>query len=153
MAGELGPPGIEGIAGEIWRTRGSPYRAGKFLGSPHRASEALQTVRNPRVSRGACSIARALRCAGEFFRRRIEAANGESVRREMGTTEQFSDSKKRLLEKFLRGEVARQNWEAPLEHRNASDPIPLAPSQYQVWLHSQMAPNSPLYNEPRSEEH
>jgi hypothetical protein len=66
----------------------------------------------------------------------------------MGTTEQFSDSKKRLLEKFLRGEVARQNWETPLEPRPPGDPIPLAPSQYQVWLHAQMASGAPLYNEP-----
>jgi amino acid adenylation domain-containing protein len=66
----------------------------------------------------------------------------------MAGTGQFSDAKKRLLERFLRGEAARQNWEAPLEQRQPGDPIPLAPSQHQVWLHAQMAPGTPLYNEP-----
>jgi len=62
--------------------------------------------------------------------------------------DRFSDSKKRLLERFLRGEAARQNWEAPLERHQPGDTIPLAPSQQQVWLHAQMAPGVPAYNEP-----
>ncbi len=66
----------------------------------------------------------------------------------MATTEAFSDAKRRLLERFLRGEVARQNWEVPLQERRPGDPVPLAPSQQQIWLHSQIAGNAPLYNEP-----
>jgi amino acid adenylation domain-containing protein len=66
----------------------------------------------------------------------------------MTTKEQFSGSKKRLLEKFPRGETARQNSQDPLHLRQPGDPIPLAPSQQQVWLHAQMAAGSPLYNEP-----
>jgi amino acid adenylation domain-containing protein len=66
----------------------------------------------------------------------------------MTAQKQFSDSKKRLLEKFLRGEAAHQNSHAPLDSRRQGDPIPLAPSQQQVWLHAQMAAGSPLYNEP-----
>jgi amino acid adenylation domain-containing protein len=66
----------------------------------------------------------------------------------MTSKEQFSDTKQRLLERFLRDEAARQNWEAPLEARRPGDSIPLAPSQHQVWLHQQMAPGTPLYNEP-----
>jgi hypothetical protein len=57
----------------------------------------------------------------------------------MTTKEQFSGSKKRLLEKFPRGETARQNSQDPLYLRQPGDPIPLAPSQQQVWLHAQMA--------------
>jgi amino acid adenylation domain-containing protein len=63
-------------------------------------------------------------------------------------TEQFSDAKRRLLERFLRDEAARQNRETPLETHQPGDPIPLAPSQHQVWLHTQMAGAAPLYNEP-----
>lgn len=66
----------------------------------------------------------------------------------MKTKEQFSDSKKRLLEKFLRGEAVYHSAQAPLEPRQPEDPVPLAPSQQQVWLHAQMAAGSPLYNEP-----
>ena len=66
----------------------------------------------------------------------------------MATTENFSEAKRRLLERLLRGEAARQIWEAPLEPRQPADPVPIAPSQQQIWLHSQMVPGVPLYNEP-----
>ena len=61
---------------------------------------------------------------------------------------QMSDAKRRLLEKLLRGEAARQNREAPLEPRAAGVPIPLAPVQQLFWLSSQMAGSEPAYNEP-----
>jgi amino acid adenylation domain-containing protein len=60
----------------------------------------------------------------------------------------MSDAKRRLLEKLLRGEAARQNREAPLEPRAAGVPIPLAPVQQLFWLSSQMAGSEPAYNEP-----
>jgi amino acid adenylation domain-containing protein len=63
-------------------------------------------------------------------------------------TERFSDAKKRLLERFLRAEAAPQAGDAPLPARQPGDSIPLAPSQHQVWLHEQMAPEAPVYNEP-----
>ena len=66
----------------------------------------------------------------------------------MKTKEQFSDSKKRLLDRFLRGETVHQCARGPREPRQPGDPVPLAPSQQQVWLHAQMAPGLPLYNEP-----
>ena len=66
----------------------------------------------------------------------------------MAGTENFSDAKRRLLERMLRGEATRQSFEAPLDQRRPGDPIPIAPSQQQIWLHSQMAPDVPLYNEP-----
>lgn len=66
----------------------------------------------------------------------------------MTQTENFSESKRKLLERMLRGEATRQSWEAPLPERQPGAPIPLAPAQQQIWLHSQMAPELPLYNEP-----
>ncbi len=64
------------------------------------------------------------------------------------TPGQMSAAKRRLLEKLLRGEVARQNQEAPLEPRAAGTAIPLAPDQHLLWLSAQMAASEPAYNEP-----
>ena len=61
---------------------------------------------------------------------------------------QWSDAKQRLLERMLRGEAAGANKEEPIEPRAAGARVPLAPSQRQIWLHSQMAPDVPVYNEP-----
>jgi amino acid adenylation domain-containing protein len=66
----------------------------------------------------------------------------------MAAPEQMSGAKRRLLEKFLRGEVARQNWEIPLEPRAAGSPAPLAPGQHLIWLSAEMAGAEPAYNEP-----
>ena len=66
----------------------------------------------------------------------------------MATLEVKSDAKKRLLEKFLRGEVARQNWEVPIEPRSAGTTAPLAPDQQMIWMSSQMAGADPVFNEP-----
>ncbi|HEV1285510.1 MAG TPA: condensation domain-containing protein, partial [Bryobacteraceae bacterium] len=55
---------------------------------------------------------------------------------------------KRLLEKYLHSEVARQNWELPIEPRVADAPVPLAPDQHLLWLSAQMAASAPVYNEP-----
>jgi amino acid adenylation domain-containing protein len=66
----------------------------------------------------------------------------------MAAPEQMSGAKRRLLEKFLRGEVARQNWEIPLEPRTAGSPAPLAPDQHLIWLSAEMAGSEPAYNEP-----
>jgi amino acid adenylation domain-containing protein len=65
----------------------------------------------------------------------------------MRNTEQFSDAKRRLLERHLRGEVARQNWELPVPVRAAGDSTPMAPGQQHLLLHAQMAPGTPIYNE------
>src|SRR5581483_9963004 len=58
----------------------------------------------------------------------------------------LSDAKRRLLERVLRGEVARQTWEAAIERSSPGKSIPLAPSQGQIWLHSQIA-SQPIYNQ------
>jgi amino acid adenylation domain-containing protein len=60
----------------------------------------------------------------------------------------LSDAKRLLLDKLLRGAASIQSWEQPLVPHAPGERIPLAPSQQQVWLHSQMAPDAPLYNEP-----
>jgi amino acid adenylation domain-containing protein len=66
----------------------------------------------------------------------------------MASQPQFSAAKRRLLEMFLRGEASRQSWDAPVPVRGPGESTPLAPHQQQVWLHAQMAPELPLYNEP-----
>lgn len=60
----------------------------------------------------------------------------------------MSDAKRRLLEKFLRGEVARQTWDLPIEPRAPGTSAPLAPDQNLLWLSAQMAASEPAYNEP-----
>ncbi len=62
--------------------------------------------------------------------------------------EKRSEAKRRLLEKFLRGEVARQNWEVPIEPHAPGISAPLAPGQYLIWLSSQMTAADPIYNAP-----
>jgi hypothetical protein len=66
----------------------------------------------------------------------------------MKNPEHLSESKRRLLARVLRGEMARQIWEAPLAPRAPGTKVPLAPSQQQVWLHSQMGDTNIVYNEP-----
>ncbi len=66
----------------------------------------------------------------------------------MATCEQRSGAKQRLLEKVLRGEVARQTWELPIEPRAPGTAAPLAPDQHVIWLASQMSASEPVYNEP-----
>src|SRR6202035_67815 len=52
------------------------------------------------------------------------------------------------LEKMLRGEIAHPRHEQAIQQRAPGTPVPLAPSQRQIWLHSHMAPSVPVYNEP-----
>ena len=66
----------------------------------------------------------------------------------MAAPEQRSDAKQRLLEKFLRGEMARQTWDAPIEPRAPGVAAPLAPGQHLIWLSAQMTASEPIYNAP-----
>ncbi len=66
----------------------------------------------------------------------------------MQTPETLSESKRKLLQMYIKGEASRQSRESAIVPREPGVPVPLAPSQQQVWLHSQMAPTLPLYNEP-----
>ncbi len=49
-----------------------------------------------------------------------------------------------LLERLLSGTARQQH----IPRRSASEPVPLSDAQEQIWLHSEIAPTSPLYNEP-----
>ncbi len=66
----------------------------------------------------------------------------------MKNSGQLSESKRQLLERVLRGEMGRETWEAPLLRHAPGTTVPLAPSQQQVWLHSQMGDTRFVYNEP-----
>ena len=66
----------------------------------------------------------------------------------MSATPQLSALKQRLLERMLTVEAQRQVRESPLEPRAAHERVPLAPCQHQIWLHTQLNPQAPLYNEP-----
>ena len=60
-----------------------------------------------------------------------------------------SEAKRRLLEQYLRSVSAAQSAvPVSIPRRGADGPAPLSCSQEQVWLHAQMAPDVPLYNEP-----
>jgi len=61
---------------------------------------------------------------------------------------QYSDAKRKLLEKYFRGEVGFRSATQEIPRRQPGETIPLSYSQEQVWLHSQLAPEVPLYNEP-----
>jgi amino acid adenylation domain-containing protein len=60
----------------------------------------------------------------------------------------LSDAKRQLLEKLRRGEISRPARQESIEPNKRDVLVPLAPSQRQIWLHSQMAPGVPVYNEP-----
>jgi len=65
----------------------------------------------------------------------------------MESTLPLSESKKKLLDKFLRGEMTRETREAPIPRRAHGATVPISLNQQPIWLHSQMAPLSPIYNE------
>jgi amino acid adenylation domain-containing protein len=60
----------------------------------------------------------------------------------------LSDAKRRLLEKMLSGGAARKRQADGVVKRSADDRQPMSLEQQNVWLHSEMAPGQPLYNEP-----
>src|SRR2546426_7472083 len=61
----------------------------------------------------------------------------------------LSESKRRLLEKYLRGDVpGTQEVRDVIPRRSTGVNPPLSVGQHQIWLHSQIAPGLPLYNEP-----
>ncbi|HEV3511536.1 MAG TPA: amino acid adenylation domain-containing protein, partial [Candidatus Sulfotelmatobacter sp.] len=60
---------------------------------------------------------------------------------------EYSEAKRKLLEKYLRGALASREG-SRIPRRTPGEHIPLSHAQEQVWLHSQLAPDLPLYNEP-----
>ena len=61
-------------------------------------------------------------------------------------TEYFG-AKRELLEKYLRGEMGQRKVSA-IPRRAPGETIPLTHAQEQIWVHAQLAPHLPLYNEP-----
>ena len=61
---------------------------------------------------------------------------------------EYSDAKRKLLEKYLRGELGVRAETQRIGRRPPGERIPLSHAQEQVWVHAQMAPDIPLYNEP-----
>ncbi len=61
---------------------------------------------------------------------------------------EYSDAKRKLLEKFLRGDLASRTGTSEIPRRQPGEIVPLSYAQEQVWLHAQLAPEVPLYNEP-----
>jgi amino acid adenylation domain-containing protein len=66
----------------------------------------------------------------------------------MPETAQLSDAKRKLLTQYLRGKIDVRPANPLISRRAADAPVPLTYAQEQVWLHAQMAPEVPLYNEP-----
>ena len=60
---------------------------------------------------------------------------------------EYSDAKRKLLERYLRGELGFQPAQE-IPRRQPGETVPLSYPQERVWLHAQLAPEIPLYNEP-----
>src|SRR5690242_1605143 len=60
---------------------------------------------------------------------------------------QLSESKRILLEKYLRGKNPRKTAVATISRHTLDGPAPLSLAQQQMWLHDQMVANTPIYNE------
>lgn len=60
----------------------------------------------------------------------------------------YSDAKRTLLEKYLRGELRADPERSTIQRRKPGENTPLSHAQEQVWVHAQLAPHLPLYNEP-----
>src|SRR5712671_3505192 len=61
---------------------------------------------------------------------------------------EYSDAKRNLLEKYLRGELGVPRATPAIPRRKPDQAIPLSYAQEQAWLHAQLVPEVPLYNEP-----
>src|SRR5262244_2886812 len=66
----------------------------------------------------------------------------------MGENASLSDAKRRLLQLYLRGQQATpESSTASIPRRASGTHAPLSYSQEQVWVHAQMEPDRPVYNE------
>ncbi len=61
---------------------------------------------------------------------------------------QLSDAKRQLFERYMRGPGATAAQTSTIPRLPAGSLAPLSFGQEQIWLHSQFAPETPLYNEP-----
>src|SRR6202795_460598 len=60
----------------------------------------------------------------------------------------YSEKRRNLLEKCLHGQLSLRPKTEAIPRRDPKEPVPLSYSQEQVWLHAQLVPDIPLYNEP-----
>src|SRR2546423_485826 len=60
----------------------------------------------------------------------------------------LSEARRILLERCLRGQLSWRPADRTIPRRDPTKPVPLSYSQEQVWLHAQLVPDVPLYNEP-----
>jgi amino acid adenylation domain-containing protein len=68
---------------------------------------------------------------------------------ETNATPRLSEARRALLQRYLRGGLPRTETKpATIPKRNAFGPAPLSYSQQQIWLHSQLAGDALIYNEP-----
>ncbi|MGB7600367.1 MAG: condensation domain-containing protein, partial [Candidatus Sulfotelmatobacter sp.] len=61
---------------------------------------------------------------------------------------EYSDTKRKLLQKYFLGELGFERAAEEIPRRKLGEIVPLSYAQEQVWLHAQLAPEIPLYNEP-----
>ena len=61
---------------------------------------------------------------------------------------EYSEAKRELVEKYLRGQLGLRQAKQTIPRRKPGETVPLSYAQEQVWLHAQLAPDFPLYNEP-----
>src|SRR5438270_619346 len=73
---------------------------------------------------------------------------GRVPSREDNMSSSLSEARRELLERCLHGQLSWRPAEEVIPRRNPSEPVPLSYSQEQVWLHAQLVPDLPLYNEP-----
>ncbi len=65
-----------------------------------------------------------------------------------GESARLSEAKRRLLEQYLQGDGGRSSPETgAIPPRPSGTASPLSFGQQQMWLHAQLAPGMPLYNE------
>lgn len=69
------------------------------------------------------------------------------VSENLGTRSDFGDARRRLLEMYQRGNAPNDGDNAPIPRRKPGEPVPLSLYQQQIWLHAQMQPDRPIYNE------
>jgi amino acid adenylation domain-containing protein len=74
--------------------------------------------------------------------------SGETKDKDDRAVTQYSEARKHLLERRLRGELGLRPSTPVISPRKPGQPIPLSYAQEQVWLHAQLAGDFPLYNEP-----
>jgi amino acid adenylation domain-containing protein len=66
----------------------------------------------------------------------------------MAETLEISEQKRKLLERYLKQRSEEVYVPAVIPRRAPGAAIPLTFAQQQVWLHAQLAPHLPVYNEP-----